>query len=82
MIKLKLLLWGVGVLLLAGAIVMLNLAIMYSSEPHYRQMGWALFCSVNAIWVGVLGVICFIAAESHQVAMRQLDWDERAKVVE
>lgn len=75
----KIALRTVGVLLIVGALVLVNLAIYYSSEPRYAQMGWAIFCGFNAIWIAVLGVLGLCYAESHDVAMRQLDWNERHK---
>lgn len=74
--KLKHILWGLSVLLIIAGVVMQNLAVMYSSIPHYHQMGWAIFCSLNGIWILALGVISLLVAESHDVAMRQLDWDQ------
>lgn len=73
------LLWGLGLLLIAGAIVMENLAIYYSSVPHFEQMGWALFCGFNGLFVAVLGAISIVVAESHGVAMRQLDYERAQK---
>lgn len=58
---------------IASALVMVNLAIYYSSTPHYAQMGWAIFCGVNAIWVAVVGLLCLLYAESREMEMKQLD---------
>lgn len=73
--RLKLLLRVLGATLIIVALLGVNGAIYYSSVPHYQQMGWALFCAVNAIWIGALGLIAFVVAESDEVALRQLDRD-------
>lgn len=75
--KVKYLLWALGVALIVGAGVMCNLAIMYSSQPHYRQEGWAIFCALNAFWVAGLGVISLLLAESQDMKFRQLDYDRK-----
>lgn len=74
---LKRVLWALGLALVVGAGVMVNLAIMYSSEPHYRQEGWAIFCALNAFWVAGLGAICIVGAESRDLEFRQLDYDRQ-----
>lgn len=71
------LLWVMGLGLIVGALVMANLAIMYSSEPNYQQQGWAIFCGLNAIWVLGLGVICIFTAGSSDLEFRQLDYDRQ-----
>lgn len=76
--KIKTLLWITCGLLVVGAIVMMNLAIYYSSEPHNSQMGWAIFCGFNGVLVGLLGVVSGLFAGSSEVAMHQLD-RERAR---
>jgi len=78
--KLKNILRGLGVLLIASFAVLQNLAVMYSSIPHYHQEGWAIFCSMNGILLGVLGVISLLVSESNDVAMRQLDRDRQCSL--
>jgi hypothetical protein len=78
---LRLALWAIGGTLMIGALVMANLAIMYSSISSDSQEGWAIFCGLNAIWVFVLGFACLMVADTHDVQMRQLDWDRRRERV-
>lgn len=59
--------------LIASALVMVNLAIYFSSYPDEEQMGWAIFCGFNAIWIAVVGVLCLVYAESREMEMKQLD---------
>lgn len=79
--NLKTILRAIGAILIATALVMMNLAIYYSSVPHFQQMGWAIFCGVNALWVGIGGVLLLFVADSHEVAMRQLDYNRRENEV-
>lgn len=73
--RLKLIHRCLGGLLIAVALLGFNMAILYSSVPHYEQQGWAEFCGFNACWLLALGILSLIYSESHEVAMRQLDWD-------
>lgn len=79
MLKPKNLLNVLAVLLMAAAVVLVNLGIMYSSVPHYEQMGWAIFCCFNALWIFVLGLGSAVYAGSDTVNFNQLDADQRIR---
>lgn len=80
--RLKTQLRALAAALILAALLLQNGAIYYSSTPHYQQQGWAIFCSFNGIWIGVLGVLTLCFSESSEVAMRQLSHDRQYDDVE
>lgn len=66
-------LWFIGTALIVGGLVMMNLAINYSSVPRYHQQGWAEFCGINAVWVIGLGILCWMMSDTYKVDLWRME---------
>lgn len=71
--SLKRALYAAAGLLIASVILLFNLAIYFSSKPHYHQMGWAIFCGVNACFLALGAFLLLVAAESDTIDTRDFN---------
>lgn len=72
---------ALGITLWVVVVALANLAIYYSSFPHNSEMGWAICCGVNAVWVFLVGGFFILASDSPTVRYRQLDKDREREAV-